>query len=510
MWNRVYYSCTSRNFRSRIEGRRSTIFRLFLASVLCSILAAAILQRQNHASAIGDNIGRLNVVSTITPVSAIRGNPNQPSIQEKAAQPDSVDASAFLIPDSQGKKDGTDTSDPMDSAEITPAIKKAQTQAPKNNVQVRCGGHFANSCAECPQGHGQGWCNGECRWNTTTRACAPPKSYVHPDYHTLLDEYPFQSVVTEDGTPVNVILVRSPLFNEQKQLGLYRKYKNDILFLGISSYETFPLSSPNPFTANFSNDKYRGLFAGFLTMMPEPGAYFAPHVKTIRLSQSDFYLDPPIAFGKAHNAKRGPHQPKTYDFTYSGSDQEVHNNCVGWSSFAKNWSFVLEALEVMCSDEFSLTGVLVASKDKTGKKACTIPERCQGKILQTTFLDQNEFLGYLAESNFAFLPQVYDASPRVSTQALSLNVPVLVNDNIVGGWKYVNEKTGEFFHDMSNFRESLRKLLDNLDTYTPLDYVAENYGNQHAGPKLKDFIMEHWGDRVKLPEGTQWLLPGPA
>ena len=45
-----------------------------------------------------------------------------------------------------------------------------------------------------------------------------------------------------------------------------------------------------------------------------------------------------------------------YDFTFSGSDQDVRNDCVGWSSFAKNWSFVKESLEVMCG-EYKMTGV---------------------------------------------------------------------------------------------------------------------------------------------------------
>ncbi|CAK0803623.1 unnamed protein product, partial [Prorocentrum cordatum] len=31
-------------------------------------------------------------------------------------------------------------------------------------IQVSCGGHTADSCAECPRGHGETWCNGECGW----------------------------------------------------------------------------------------------------------------------------------------------------------------------------------------------------------------------------------------------------------------------------------------------------------------------------------------------------------
>lgn len=56
-----------------------------------------------------------------------------------------------------------------------------------------------------------------------------------------------------------------------------------------------------------------------------------------------------------------------------------------------------EALEVMCSSEFNVTGVLVANKNKAGTMACTIPSACDGKIFQTTFLDQEEFFGYLVK-----------------------------------------------------------------------------------------------------------------
>lgn len=30
---------------------------------------------------------------------------------------------------------------------------------------VSCGGHHALSCAACPQGHGAGWCHGDCKWS---------------------------------------------------------------------------------------------------------------------------------------------------------------------------------------------------------------------------------------------------------------------------------------------------------------------------------------------------------
>jgi len=34
----------------------------------------------------------------------------------------------------------------------------------KCSGEVSCGQHTARSCAECPQGNGKSWCNGDCRW----------------------------------------------------------------------------------------------------------------------------------------------------------------------------------------------------------------------------------------------------------------------------------------------------------------------------------------------------------
>ncbi len=31
---------------------------------------------------------------------------------------------------------------------------------------LSCGGHTANTCAECPQGYGAAWCNGDCVWSS--------------------------------------------------------------------------------------------------------------------------------------------------------------------------------------------------------------------------------------------------------------------------------------------------------------------------------------------------------
>ncbi|KAL7555125.1 hypothetical protein ACHAWF_018760 [Thalassiosira exigua] len=374
---------------------------------------------------------------------------------------------------------------------------------------VQCGAHKAPTCADCPQGNGAAWCNGQCEWQDGACARSSKLAHLHPDYFRIVDRYAFQQVVNQRDEHVNVIVVRAP-FRQSDDEDVYNFYKDDILFIGISSFEAYPLTSPNPFSAKFKSEYYLNMFPGFLHNMHHPSQFFPPNVETMLMAQSDFMLDQPQKYYQEHSDVE-----KIYDFVYSGGDQDVENDCKGWASYNKNFSFVREALEFMCSDEYNVTGVLIANKNKDGTKTCTIPKACEGKMVQSTFLTQDKFFDYLAKARWAFLPQVCDASPRVSTQALSMNVPLLMNRNILGGWKYMREgETGEFFHDMSDFRQSLRRILDNTrgkdSQYRPLDFVKNNYGNANSGPRFLEFVLKHWGDRITFPVGTTGLMPTGA
>lgn len=328
------------------------------------------------------------------------------------------------------------------------------------------------------------------------------KMKLHPEYHNLLKEYPFQAVTNQKGKEVNIILVRSA--PDSRQVAMYEKLKEEILFIGISSFEDFPKPSVNPYSAKYPKDKYVGMFPGFLHMLRPDDAKktFPPHVKLLLMSQSDFQLP--------NHAPRDYSVPRKWDFTYSGSDQDVANECKGWSSFAKNWSFAVEALEVMCG-ELGMTGVLVATIDKQNRKRCKIPKSCEGKMLQTQYIPQDQFLHYVEQSRFLFLPQIHDASPRVSTQALATDTPLLMNRHIAGGWKYLNEQTGEKFSDLSDFREAARKIVQNADVenhYRPREWIREHYGNAIQGERLFKFIRDEFPDWAEaiLQQGTTKLL----
>jgi hypothetical protein len=127
-----------------------------------------------------------------------------------------------------------------------------------------------------------------------------------------LDLHPFQPVRDEKGRLVNVMLVKSS-FGLPEEKAAYEKYKNDILFLGIMSYETFPFPSPNPYGNQFGREEYIDKFPGWLNMYHNPDEIFPDHVKVVQMSQSDFGLP---AVDYQNEVDEGKHI-KRFDFAYS-------------------------------------------------------------------------------------------------------------------------------------------------------------------------------------------------
>mmetsp|Transcript_67134 Transcript_67134/g.150945 ORF Transcript_67134/g.150945 Transcript_67134/m.150945 type:complete len:89 (+) Transcript_67134:1-267(+) len=86
-----------------------------------------------------------------------------------------------------------------------------------------------------------------------------------------------------------------------------------------------------------------------------------------------------------------------------------------------------------------------------------------------------------------------------------------MNWHLIGGWKYLNDQTGEFFHDMSDFRLSLERIMrkSKAGSYEPRKYMLSHYGDDISGAKLKQFVQDNFGHRVALPEDCRLLIPGP-
>ena len=102
-----------------------------------------------------------------------------------------------------------------------------------------------------------------------------------------------------------------------------------------------------------------------------------------------------------------------------------------------------------------------------------------------------DFLKKIESSRVLFAPNGHDASPRVIAEALSLDVAVLVNANIDGGWKYgEHEEAGATFTSAADVLPSYDKILRNYANgkLAPRRWFKENSGIKNSAIRLEAFL----------------------
>ncbi len=94
----------------------------------------------------------------------------------------------------------------------------------------------------------------------------------------------------------------------------------------------------------------------------------------------------------------------------------------------------------------------------------------------------------MASSRFGLFPNLEDCSPLLLTESIIRGVPILVNENILGGWKYVNENTGALFT-----RDRIDSALDCMidGNFRTEEYFMANYGFIKSARLLAKFGRKH-------------------
>jgi glycosyltransferase involved in cell wall biosynthesis len=129
-----------------------------------------------------------------------------------------------------------------------------------------------------------------------------------------------------------------------------------------------------------------------------------------------------------------------------------------------------------------------------GRIGCGLEEKFgKDKIETTDFLPWHEFQDKIRESKILFVPNIMDASPRVIAEAMIKGLPVIMNQNIVCGSKYIMADTGVLFNDEHDFPTALSQILDKYDEISPKkvqDWWTANYGTKRSGRLLRDFLVQ--------------------
>lgn len=141
---------------------------------------------------------------------------------------------------------------------------------------------------------------------------------------------------------------------------------------------------------------------------------------------------------------------KTYDFIYNC--QKGHHQRI-W----RNWDLGIKCIDIMVN-KYNLKIVLVGKKGDTYENSNEKEILSHPNVTMTNFLKRFELMLYMNKTKSIFLPNIYDASPRISAEALNMDLSILENRNIIGGWKYVNKDTGMDFNGIEDFEEVLQQF----------------------------------------------------
>jgi len=291
--------------------------------------------------------------------------------------------------------------------------------------------------------------------------------------------FPFRYLMDEKNNMLPIVLI-SAFFRDDIEVNRYNDYINrGIKVAGITAYKTFP----KPITDNTGDSymykdtfDYLGKIKNWFCCFRNPESYgFNSTHNIIDYSESDFY-----------DFDQSPPVEKKYDFIYiCNNDSEDSCPMDGWNAINRNFKLALACLPIMIN-EFKLKVLIL------GRLNCGL-EKLYGDMIEIQdFLPYHEFQAKMKQARFLFVPNIYDASPRVITEALIKDIPVLMNTSIVCGSKYVNYETGELFTDDNDIRYSLRKLLEKKDKISPKKWWQQHYSRQKAGIKFRDFLHSQY------------------
>lgn len=270
--------------------------------------------------------------------------------------------------------------------------------------------------------------------------------------------WPFSQIRGRSGNLTGFAVLHGPL-QDEADLDVFARLRDQLRFIGFASYTDFPRPYRRDPSAHW-------LLAceGWCHCFRDPENYLPPGRPAALISYSDF-VDLRPKFPRTGTSK-------VYDAAFVCP-------AGGWTEYTKNWQ-----LARRCIAALSRAGRRVVAIGRTdltegsvGAAVVTLPQ-----------LSHPELLDVLSDSRCIVVASVMDASPRLIAESLCLDVPVVVNRQILGGWKYVNRHTGRFFDDE---RSVVRAVDDAIaGCRAPYRWFTANFGPYVSGRRLARFLHE--------------------
>jgi len=269
---------------------------------------------------------------------------------------------------------------------------------------------------------------------------------------TIKDNWGIINIYDKDSNPTNLIGVRGPMFNTDKLDELLKTKK----LIGISAYQNFPQPVKNIHdqsnykdTSNIFLKTYGNKIILWCHCFKDPQSYIPSGIPLLLHSDSDQYNG--ITLNNLANTVE-----KQYDFFCSLPNGQW-NDWIRGAEVAKKW------LNYM-ADTMGLKILIGGGDKKNGFSE---------KIVFLGHLQWNQFIDSMNTCKYMINFSRYDASPRVIIESLSLNIPVLLNQDILGGWKYINNSTGKLFFYDEPIEECITTFINT--SFSPLNWMKLNF-----------------------------------
>jgi len=278
--------------------------------------------------------------------------------------------------------------------------------------------------------------------------------------------WPLRWIVDSRGRDTGFAMLRRPL--QAVEEAAFEKMAAEHRMIGFTHYGPFPLyhesydrrAKDRAPEEGWDRPEVQACEA-WAHCFRDPDHYLPPGPPRMLISGSDFVNEDAVisaAWADGRPAKR-------WDLVYSCPPTWLND-------LQKNWD-----LARSCIVRLAEAGARIVIAGRSGVPGLSrhpnIDYLCQ--------VPWSDFMRVTASARVAFAPNWWDASPWVLSEALALDIPVLVNRQILGGWKYVAPETGVFFDDEADVVDAFFALLDT--PVQPRDWLLANGYGQHAAAR---------------------------
>jgi hypothetical protein len=268
--------------------------------------------------------------------------------------------------------------------------------------------------------------------------------------------WPIQRVLTDAGEATGWAIVHAPVQSPQRMQLLAELRRDGTRFVGMSSDTTFPQSEVR------GPIDYTSLCEAWCHCSRTPEEFLPAGMPRIRLSLSDFVDAQDVV-----RVSRMVPSLAAFDFVHVTATEP-------WKAAAKGWPLAMRCVPVLTGD-LGLRGLVVGVDGSSVVPIAGITWR--------PFLPRAQFLSALARARFLFVASEADPSPRVLAEALSLDTPILLNRGILGGWHYLNRRTGVFFSDETDVSAGAMGCLANR-AWQCRAWFEAHHGPRRSGTRL--------------------------